>query len=186
MDTLENPHNGFAWFVIQTLHLREQKAQKLIYSNLVSQNLHDYVKEMLIPTRQVITVNKGVAKKKVHKVFSGYIMIHMQPSKILINTINKSNYVIGFLGDSKTDPTPLDEQSVRHILDISNVDSADKNYINDFKVGEMVRVIDGPFTDFKGTIKQINNKKTSCILNVYILGRATPVELSFFQVEKES
>ena len=175
------------WYVIRAVSGQENKIKAYIEAEISRLELGDYVEQVLVPTEKVIQIRNG---KKVHKekvYFRGYIMIQANLSGEIPHIIKSITNVIGFLGETKGgDPVPLRQSEVNRMLgkvDELSVD-ADANVAIPFTKGETVKVIDGPFNGFDGTIENINEEKRKLEVMVKIFGRKTPLELSYMQVEK--
>jgi len=175
------------WYVVRAVSGQENKIKAYIESEISRLGLEDYVDQVLVPTEKVIQIRNG---KKLHKervYFPGYIMIQANLSGEIPHIIKSITNVIGFLGEVKGgDPVPLRQSEVNRMLgkvDELTVD-ADANVAIPFTIGETVKVIDGPFNGFDGTIEKINEEKRKLEVMVKIFGRKTPLELSYMQVEK--
>ncbi len=158
-----------------------------LFGDVFAKIREDYVEEVLVPTEKVIQIRKGkkVNKEKVY--FPGYIMVKANLTGEIPHIIKSVTNVIGFLGETKGgDPVPLRQSEVNRML--GKVDElsleADANVAIPFTKGETVKVIDGPFNGFDGTIEKINEEKRKLEVMVKIFGRKTPLELSYMQVEK--
>ena len=174
------------WYVVRAVSGQENKVKAYIEQEIARVGMQDYVAQVLVPTEKVVQVRDGkkIAKDKVY--FPGYIMIEANLSGEIPHIIKSVPSVIGFLGEMKGgDPVPLRMSEVNRML--GKVDelatSADMQNIP-FKIDETVKVIDGPFNGFNGTIEKINEEKRKLEVMVKIFGRKTPLELSFMQVEK--
>ena len=175
------------WYVVRAVSGQENKIKNYIENEIARLGLSDFVDQVLVPTERVIQIRKG---KKVHKekvFFPGYIMIQANLSGEIPHIIKSITNVIGFLGETKGgDPVPLRQSEVNRML--GKVDElaveADANVAIPFTKGETVKVIDGPFNGFDGTIENINEEKRKLEVMVKIFGRKTPLELSYMQVEK--
>ena len=147
----------------------------------------DYVDQVLVPTEKVIQIRNGKKVNKERTYFPGYIMIQANLSGEVPHIIKSITNVIGFLGETKGgEPVPLRQSEVNRML--GKVDElaleADSNVAIPFTIGETVKVIDGPFNGFDGTIEKINEEKRKLEVMVKIFGRKTPLELSYMQVDK--
>ncbi|MBT8253461.1 MAG: transcription termination/antitermination factor NusG [Flavobacteriaceae bacterium] len=175
------------WYVVRAVSGQENKIKTYIENEIARLGLEDYVEQVLVPTEKVIQIRNGkkINKEKVY--FPGYIMIKANLSGEIPHIIKSITNVIGFLGETKGgDPVPLRQSEVNRML--GKVDElaleADANVAIPFIVGETVKVIDGPFNGFDGTIEKINEEKRKLEVMVKIFGRKTPLELSYMQVEK--
>ena len=175
------------WYVVRVVSGQENKIKSYIENEISRLSLDDFVDQILVPTEKVIQIRKGkkVQKEKVY--FPGYIMVQANLSGEIPHIIKSITNVIGFLGETKGgDPVPLRQSEVNRML--GKVDElaieADSNVAIPFTKGETVKVIDGPFNGFDGTIEKINEEKRKLEVMVKIFGRKTPLELSYMQVEK--
>ena len=175
------------WYVVRAVSGQENKIKTYIENEIARLGLEDYVDQVLVPTEKVVQIRNGkkINKEKVY--FPGYIMIQANLSGEIPHIIKSITNVIGFLGETKGgDPVPLRQSEVNRMLgkvDELNVDS-DANVVIPFNIGETVKVIDGPFNGFDGTIEKINEEKRKLEVMVKIFGRKTPLELSYMQVDK--
>ena len=175
------------WYVVRAVSGQENKIKTYIENEIARLGLEDYVDQVLVPTEKVIQIRNGkkINKEKVY--FPGYIMIQANLSGEIPHIIKSITNVIGFLGETKGgDPVPLRQSEVNRML--GKVDElsieADANIAIPFTKGETVKVIDGPFNGFDGTIEKIFEEKRKLDVMVKIFGRKTPLELSYMQVEK--
>ncbi len=175
------------WYVVRVVSGQENKIKSYIENEISRLSLEDFVDQILVPTEKVIQIRKGkkIQKEKVY--FPGYIMVQANLSGEIPHIIKSITNVIGFLGETKGgDPVPLRQSEVNRML--GKVDElsieADANIAIPFTKGETVKVIDGPFNGFDGTIEKINEEKRKLEVMVKIFGRKTPLELSYMQVEK--
>ena len=175
------------WYVVRAVSGQENKIKAYIENEIARLGLQDFVDQVLVPTEKVVQIRNGkkINKEKVY--FPGYIMIQANLSGEVPHIIKSITNVIGFLGETKGgDPVPLRQSEVNRMLgkvDELNVDS-DSNVVIPFTIGETVKVIDGPFNGFDGTIEKINEEKRKLEVMVKIFGRKTPLELSYMQVDK--
>lgn len=175
------------WYVVRAVSGQENKIKTYIENEIARLGLQDYVEQVLVPTERVIQIRNG---KKIHKekvFFPGYIMVQANLTGEVPHIIRSVTNVIGFLGETKGgDPVPLRQSEVNRMLgkvDELSVEGATSVAIP-FTKGETVKVIDGPFNGFDGTIEKINEEKRKLEVMVKIFGRKTPLELSYMQVEK--
>lgn len=173
------------WYVLRVTSGAEKKVKQYIENEISRNGLQDKLFQVLIPTEKVVQTRNGKKIIKERNFFPGYILIEAILEPEIIDIIRDIPGVYGFLGTSGT-PTPMRPAEIRRIL--GKVDElalkGDELY-ESFVVGESVKIIDGPFTNFTGIIEEINEEKKKLKVLVKIFGRKTPLELSFSQVEKE-
>ncbi|MBP3533487.1 MAG: transcription termination/antitermination factor NusG [Alistipes sp.] len=179
------------WYVVRAIGGKEGKVKEYLENEIRHSHLEEYISQVLIPTEKVYTIRNGkkISKEKVS--YPGYVLVEAalvgQIPIIIRNTPN----VLGFLGDTKEDSrkmnaTPLRPQEVSRILGrVDEISEMEEEQEIPFVVGEVVKVTDGPFSSFQGTIESVNNETKKLTVSVKIFGRKTPMELSFTQVEKE-
>lgn len=177
------------WYVVRAVSGQENKTKAYIENEIARLGLQDYVDQVLVPTEKVIQIRNGKKISKERVYFPGYIMVQANLSGEIPHIIKSITNVIGFLGETKGgDPVPLRQSEVNRML--GKVDEleveADVNVAIPYTIGETVKVIDGPFNGFDGTIEKINEEKRKLEVMVKIFGRKTPLELSYMQVEKEA
>lgn len=175
------------WYVVRAVSGQENKIKNYIENEISRLGLEDFVDQVLVPTEKVIQIRNGKKINKERVYFPGYIMIQANLSGEVPHIIKSITNVIGFLGETKGgDPVPLRQSEVNRML--GKVDElaveADANVAIPYTIGETVKVIDGPFNGFDGTIEKINEEKRKLEVMVKIFGRKTPLELSYMQVDK--
>lgn len=175
------------WYVVRAVSGQENKIKGQIENEIARLGLQDYVEQVLVPTEKVVQVRNGKKIQKDKVYFSGYIMVKANLVGEVPHIIKSITNVIGFLGATKGgDPLPLRASEVNRML--GKVDELtveeDVNVSILYTKGETVKVIDGPFNGFDGTIENINEEKRKLEVMVKIFGRKTPLELSYMQVEK--
>src|SRR5210317_551535 len=175
------------WYVVRAVSGQENKIKTYIENEISRLGLNDYVEQVLVPTEKVIQIRNGKKINKERVYFPGYIMIKANLSGEIPHIIRSITNVIGFLGETKGgDPVPLRQSEVNRMLgkvdELSVEESA--NVAIPFTKGETVKVVDGPFNGFDGTIEKINAEKRKLEVMVKIFGRKTPLELNYMQVEK--
>ena len=175
------------WYVVRAVSGQENKISGYIQTEIERQGLSDYLDEVLVPTEKVVQIRNGKKIQKERTYFPGYIMIKANLGGEMVHVIRSITNVIGFLGETKGgDPVPLRKSEVNRML--GKVDELSLNADDvaiPFVLGETVKVVDGPFNGFNGTIEKINEEKRKLEVMVKIFGRKTPLELSYMQVEKE-
>ena len=180
-------NNVKKWYALRAVSGQENKVKAYIDTEVARLGIQDYVSQVLVPTEKVVTVKDGkkISKDKVY--YSGYIMIEANLTGEIPHIIKSVTNVIGFLGETKNgDPVPLRQSEVNRMLGVVDELSvvADSGNAVQFSFGETIKVIDGPFNGFNGTVEKINEDKRKLEVMVKIFGRKTPLELSFTQVEK--
>ncbi len=178
--------NTKKWYVVRSVSGQENKIKNYIESEVARLNLQDYIEQVLVPTEKVIQIRNGKKISKERVYFPGYIIINANLSGEVPHIIKSINGVIGFLGETKGgDPVPLRQAEVNRMLGkVDELAIEDENLNIPYVVGETVKVIDGPFNGFNGTVEKINEEKRKLEVMVKIFGRKTPLELSYMQVEK--
>jgi len=169
------------WYVVHAYSGREVQVAQQLRQRVESMGLEDQVLEILIPTQEKIEVRSGQKQKVKEKIFPGYLLVKMVLNDNSWLTVRTTNGITGFVGVGDK-PTPLDEGEVKAIQDFIKL--AAPKFKAKFSVGEAVKIVDGPFADFLGTIESIDEEKGKVKVLVSIFGRETPVELDFLQVSK--
>ncbi|VXB03954.1 transcription termination factor [Flavobacterium sp. 9AF] len=179
-------NNVKKWYVVRAVSGQENKVKAYIESETLRLGVSDYVSQVLVPTEKVVQIRDGkkMAKEKVY--FPGYIMVEANLTGEVPHIIKSIPGVIGFLGETKGgEPVPLRMSEVNRMLGkVDELSVKVDNIAIPFSVGETVKVIDGPFNGFNGSIEKVNEEKRKLEVMVKIFGRKTPLELSFMQVEK--
>ena len=175
------------WYVVRAISGKEKKVKQYIESEISRLKMGNYVSQILIPTEKVIQMRNGKKVNKERSFFPGYILVEAALVGEVPHVLKNVPGVLGFLGETKGGvPVPMRMSEVNRIL--GKVDELAENeatLINKFVVGESVKVINGPFNTFTGTIEDINEEKKKLKVMVKIFGRKTPLELGFMEVEKE-
>jgi len=171
------------WYVVHTYSGFEQKAKEALQERFKQKGLENYLGEIKIPQETVTEVVKGEKKKSTKKFFPGYILVQMRLNQDTWHMVKETPKISGFVGDA-SNPAPLLESDVELINTQVEEGGVSSRMKHDFEQGETVKVIDGPFTEFTGTIEEVKPDKGKLRVLISIFGRATPVELDFVQVEK--
>ena len=174
------------WYVIRAVTGQEAKVKKYITTELARVGLDSQVEDILVPTEKVIQIRKGKKVQKEKTYFPGYIMIKADISGEILHIIRSITNVLGFLGETKGgEPVPLRTSEVNRMLGkVDELAISGEQISIPFNIGESVKVIDGPFNGFTGSIDNVNEEKRKLEVMVKIFGRKTPLELSYMQVEK--
>jgi len=169
------------WYSIQTYGSDRQVRDAII--NMIEEfKLQEVITEVIVPTEDVIEVKDGKKKVTERSLYSGYVFAKLDLNTEVQHMIQSLPKVSGFIGESNI-PTPLSEHDINVILDRVNNRAAPKPKVF-FENGETIRIIDGPFANFTGTVDEYDLEHGTLKLNVSIFGRATPVDISYTQVEK--
>ncbi|APG60063.1 transcription termination/antitermination protein NusG [Christiangramia salexigens] len=174
------------WYVVRAVSGQENKVKDYIEKEIAHLGLEDFVDQVLVPTEKVIQIRNGKKVNKERVYFPGYVMIQANIGGEIPHIIKGINGVIGFLGETKGgDPVPLRKSEVNRMLGkVDELSVKADNVAIPFTIGETIKVIDGPFNGFNGTVEKINEEKRKLEVMVKIFGRKTPLELSYMQVEK--
>jgi transcription termination/antitermination protein NusG len=179
-------NNVQKWYVVRAVSGQENKVKNYIETEISKAGLSDYVSQVLVPTEKVVQVRDGkkISKDKVY--FPGYVMVEANLTGEVPHIIKSITGVIGFLGETKGgDAVPLRLSEVNRMLGkVDELSVKTDNVSIPYTSGETVKVIDGPFNGFNGTVEKVNEEKRKLEVMVKIFGRKTPLELSFMQVEK--
>ena len=172
------------WFSLRVISGREQKIKENIFYELEENNLQDLIENIFVPTEKVIEMRGSKKRIKEKTFFPGYILIKMVLTKESRYVVENTQGVLNFIG-SKSQPVALRDNEVKRIIGEVEKKEGQETLKTPFKIGDPVKVIDGPFSDFTGYIEEVNNDKQKVKVTVSIFGRPTPVELDFFQLVLE-
>lgn len=175
------------WYVLRAIGGKEKKVKEYIENEIALLKLQDYVSQVLIPTEKVYQIRSGKKVSKERTFFPGYVLVEAVLTGEIPHILRNIPNVLGFLGSQDGEPVPLRKAEINRILGkVDELNLGDEELTVPFFVGESVKVVDGPFVSFTGTIEEINEEKKKLKVIVKIFGRKTPLELSFMQVEKEN
>ena len=171
------------WYIVHAYSNFEKKVAESLREQAQSRGLADEIEDVLVPTEKVIEVRRGRKIDTDRKFFPGYVLVKCEMTDEVYHLIKNTPKVTGFLGDGKK-PSPIPDAEAQRILQqVQEGIERPKPSIT-FEVGEQVRVADGPFASFNGTVEEVDDGRSRLKVAVSIFGRATPVELEFAQVEK--
>ncbi len=172
------------WYVVHAYSGFEKSVARNLVDRIERAGMKDRFGEILVPVEEVVEMKGGQKKTAERKFFPGYVLVQMEMDDDTWHLVKSTPKVTGFVGGTATKPAPISEKEVQSIMDQmrEGVEKPKPKVL--FEVGETVRVIDGPFTDFNGNVEEVNYDKSKLRVSVMIFGRATPVELGFGQVEK--
>ena len=171
------------WYVVHVYSGFEKKIAAAIKEQAGQKGLADAIEEVMVPAEEVVEVRRGQKINSERKFFPGYVLVKMELTDDAWHLIRNTPKVTGFLG-TKTRPSPITEAEAERMLKQTQEGVEHPRPSVVFEVGEQVRVADGPFTSFNGTVEEIDEEKGRVKVSVSIFGRATPVELEYGQVEK--
>jgi transcription termination/antitermination protein NusG len=178
---LPDPGDGRAWYVVHCYSGQENKVRHNLEQRIESMGMKDRIFDIIIPTIEEIEVKEGKRRTVERRVYPGYLMVQMLLSEESWYVVRNTPGVTGFVGMGNT-PTPLRPEEVAQI--IKRMEAEAPRIKVTFKSGERVRIVDGPFNDFRGTVSEIDMERAKVRVMVNFFGRETPVELDFLQVEK--
>ena len=172
------------WYVVHAYSNFEHKVKESLIERVRRAGLQERFGEILVPTEEVVEMREGQRRKSERKFFPGYVLVQMEMDDETWHLVKEVPKVLGFIGGSSDKPAPITDKEAQAILNRvqEGVDKPRPKIL--FEPGEVVRVTDGPFNDFSGVVEQVNYEKSKVRVAVQILGRSTPVELDFLQVEK--
>ncbi|HEY7987206.1 MAG TPA: transcription termination/antitermination protein NusG [Methylophilaceae bacterium] len=172
------------WYVVHAYSGFEKSVQRGLLERINRAGMQDFFGDILVPVEEVIEMKGGQKAISERKFFPGYVLVQMEMNDDTWHLVKNTARVTGFVGGTALKPTPITDKEVADIMQQmqDGVEKPKPKVL--FENGEMVRVKEGPFTDFNGTVEDVNYEKSKMRVSVTIFGRATPVELDFSQVEK--
>jgi len=172
------------WYVVHAYSGFEKSVQRTLIERIARSGMEDKFGQVLVPVEEVVEMKGGQKSISERKFFPGYVLVEMDMDEETWHLVKSTPRVTGFVGGTATKPTPISEKEVEKIMSQiqEGVEKPRPKVL--FEVGEVVRVKEGPFTDFHGSVEDVNYEKSKLRVSVTIFGRATPVELEFGQVEK--
>ena len=172
------------WYVVHAYSGYEKQVARSLKDHIRNANMEHLFGEIMVPTEEIVEMRGGQKRTTQRKFFPGYVLVKMEMNDDTWHLVNSVPKVTGFIGGSGNKPAPITDKEAQAILTQvqEGVDKPKPKF--SFAAGEQVRVIDGPFADFNGTVEDVNFEKNKLRVSVSIFGRMTPVELDFSQVEK--
>lgn len=169
------------WYVVQTYSGYENRVKILLDDSISGSELKNFFgDEILVPSKQVVEIHGGRKRNTNRKLYPGCVFVNMDMNEKTWHLVKSTPQVIGFIGGTNKKPLPMKESEVSIIRD--RIDGQVERY--PFEVGEVVWIMDGPFSGFSGTVEEVDAEKGMLQVSVSILGRSTPVEIEFAQVQK--
>jgi transcriptional antiterminator NusG len=172
------------WYVVHTYSQFEKSVQRALVERIARAGMQDQFGQILVPVEEVIELKSGQKTISERKFFPGYVLVEMEMTDDTWHLVKNTPKVTGFIGGTAMRPTPISQKEVDAIMEQMQAGVEKPRPKVLFEVGEVVRVKEGPFTDFNGSVEDVNYDKNKLRVSVAIFGRATPVELDFGQVEK--
>lgn len=172
------------WYVVHAYSGMEKAVERNIIERITRAGMQDKFGRILVPMEEVVEIKNGQKKTTERKFFPGYVLVEMVMDDDTWHLVKHTNKVTGFVGGAKNRPAPISEAEVMKIVNQMQEGTDKPRHKIEFVVGEFVRVKEGPFTDFNGSVEDVNYEKSKVRVAVTIFGRSTPVELEFSQIEK--
>jgi transcriptional antiterminator NusG len=184
MPVSTNSNPDLRWYVVHAYSGMEKAVERNILERINRSGMDSKFGRILVPMEEVVEVKNGQKKTTERKFFPGYVLVEMVMDDDTWHLVKHTNKVTGFVGGSKNRPSPISEAEVSKIVNQMQQGTEKPRHKVEFMVGEFVRIKDGPFTDFNGSVEDVNYDKSKVRVSVTIFGRSTPVELEFSQIEK--
>ena len=172
------------WYVVHAYSGMEKAVERNILERIARSGMQGKFGRILVPMEEVVEVKNGQKRTTERKFFPGYVLVEMVMDDDTWHLVKHTNKVTGFVGGAKNRPAPISEAEVMKIVNQMQEGTDKPRHKIEFVVGEFVRVKEGPFTDFNGSVEDVNYEKSKVRVAVTIFGRSTPVELEFSQIEK--
>jgi transcription termination/antitermination protein NusG len=172
------------WYVVHAYSGMEKAAQRNIVERIQRAEMQAKFGRILVPTEEVVEIRNGQKRTTERRFFPGYVLVEMVMNDETWHLVKHTSKVTGFVGGVKNRPAPISEAEVQKIVNQMQEGTDKPRHKIEFLPGEVIRVKDGPFTDFNASVEDVNYEKSKLRVSVTIFGRATPVELEFSQVEK--
>ena len=171
------------WYIVHTYSGFEAKVKESLRQRAEAMGMAEVIEDILIPTEEVVEVRDGKKTKSTRKFFPGYVLVRMEMSDEAWHVVKNTPRVTGFVGTGNK-PVPLSDEEVDRIIKQVSVAAKKPKPKLEYRIGENVKIMDGPFSNFTGQVEEVNDDRSTLKVMVTIFGRSTPVELDFLQVEK--
>ncbi len=176
---------AIAWYVLHTYSGHENRVKVNLEQRIQAMGMEERMPQIFIPTQEIAEIKGGKRKISVKTSFPGYVLVRMELDNELWYVVKNTPGVMGFVGTS-TQPVPLADDEVENMINVAEHGHPDElKQVIDLSIGDNAKIIDGPFTGFSGVVDNIDEDRSKLKLMISIFGRSTPVELEFFQVEKQ-
>lgn len=172
------------WYVVHAYSGMEKAVERNLQERIARQGMQAKFGRILVPMEEVVEVKNGQKRTTERKFFPGYVLVEMVMDDDSWHLVKHTSKVTGFVGGAKNRPAPISEAEVMKIVNQMQEGAEKPRHKIEFMVGEFVRVKEGPFADFNGSVEEVNYERNKVRVSVTIFGRSTPVELEFSQVEK--
>ena len=178
------PTGNKRWYIVHAYSGMEKAVERNLRERIERAGMHEKFGRILVPTEEVVELKNGKKSVTERRIYPGYVLVEMEMADDTWHLVKHTSKVTGFIGGARNRPAPISEAEVAKIVSQMQ-EGVDKPKPKvEWTVGELVRVKDGPFTDFNGAVEEVNYEKSKVRVSVTIFGRSTPVELDFAQVEK--
>ena len=184
LGTADPSNPELRWYIVHAYSGMEKAVERNIAERIARASMQSKFGRVLVPTEEVVEIKAGQKKTTERRLFPGYVFVEMVMDDESWHLVKHTNKVTGFVGGAKNRPAPISEAEVQKIVSQMQEGTEKPRHKTEFMVGEYVRVKEGPFTDFNGSVEDVNYEKRKVRDSVTIFARATPVELDFAQVEK--
>jgi len=181
---MEDKSHQKRWYVVHAFSGFEKHVAEALKEHIRRAGMEDSFGEILVPTEDVVEMKGGQKRTSERKFFPGYVLVQMEMNDHSWHLVKSVPRVTGFIGGTSSRPTPISDKEAQAIMQQVKVGAEHPRPKFSFEPGELVRVVDGPFADFNGTVEDVNFEKSKLRVAVSIFGRSTPVELDFSQVDK--
>ena len=184
LGTADPSNPELRWYIVHAYSGMEKAVERNIAERIARASMQSKFGRVLVPTEEVVEIKAGQKKTTERRLFPGYVFVEMVMDDESWHLVKHTNKVTGFVGGAKNRPAPISEAEVMKIVNQMQEGTEKPRHKVEFVVGEFVRVKEGPFTDFNGSVEDVNYEKSKVRVAVTIFGRSTPVELEFSQIEK--